>query len=346
MPEKKYLEKLDAIRGFAAFYVVLHHFVTNLNFVPEIIKKSLFSFGQEAVMLFFLLSGFVICWSFSKTSKSTFKHYFLRRFRRIYFPFLIAILLSMTVFAFKGDLIREFSWEQLIGNLLMLQDFSSVKPGTWFSPYLTNYPLWSLSYEWWFYMLFFPLYKLLPKTGYRIYFILIISSLAFINYRFMPNQIALFLSYFIIWWSGVEAADIFIQQKRFTPKNMQAIIFSLLLMLMLVSTSLIGINNIRLGYYPFLMVRHFSTAFLAIVLGLLWYQRKLLFFQQTLGFFTLIAPISYGIYIFHYPILEQLDLSIYINNVWIVYIVKFVLIIALAYLIEVRLQPLVNKLIK
>lgn len=346
MAKQTHLNKLDAIRGFAAVYVVLHHFVHDLEFIPVPIKKILFSFGQEAVMFFFLLSGFVIYWSVNKSKELYFKSYFIKRFRRIYFPFTISIVVSIIVFYVDGKLAYDFSWQDLIGNFLMLQDFSGVKPGTWFPPFLANYPLWSLSYEWWFYMLFFPCYKLLPKNKNRIYFILFFSIASFVTYIAIPNQVALFFSYYIIWWSGIEAAEVFINEGRFTTQNMRPIIFSLLVMTTLTFIPVLGADKFQPGYYPFLIFRHFFAALITIVLGLLWYQKKLAYFNQTLGCFLKIAPISYGIYIFHYPILQQLNLNPYISNLWMIYLIKFAMIIGLSYVVEIKLQPLVNKWIR
>jgi peptidoglycan/LPS O-acetylase OafA/YrhL len=343
---RQHLGKLDAIRGFAAVYVVVYHVVHQLDFIPGYIKLGLFSFGQEAVMLFFLLSGFVICWSLNKSNNHTFGNYFIKRFRRIYFPFIIAILLSIVIFAINGSLAERFSWENLAGNLLMLQDFSAVKPGTWVTPFLSNYPLWSLSYEWWFYLLFFPLYKFLPRNPSRIYFILIISALGFLNYNLIPNQAALFLSYFIIWWCGVEAAEIFLYKRKFTLQNMQPIIFCLLFMLGICAVPVLATKTLRFGYYPFLTFRHFLAAFIAIIVGLFWYWKKLKYFDKIFGIFGLIAPISYAMYIFHYPILKYLPVNIYIPNLWVSYFIQFALIIGLAYLTEIKLQPLVNKWLK
>ncbi len=50
------LMKLESIRGFAAAYVVAHHSAIAYGGKPPL----LLGFGQEAVILFFLLSGFVI----------------------------------------------------------------------------------------------------------------------------------------------------------------------------------------------------------------------------------------------------------------------------------------------
>jgi peptidoglycan/LPS O-acetylase OafA/YrhL len=86
--------KLEALRGFAAFYVFVAHLVVSK--VPEKyeIVKLPFLFGQEAVMVFFLLSGFVIFYSTDKHKDKSFGSYFLRRWNRIYPIFLLAMLVA------------------------------------------------------------------------------------------------------------------------------------------------------------------------------------------------------------------------------------------------------------
>lgn len=343
MNKSKHLKKLDAIRGCAAVYVAIQHWILGVEFIPESIKTIFFSFGQEAVMVFFLLSGFVICWSCKQTPQLDFRTYSIKRFRRIYFPFCCAILLSIGIFAFNGRLGKTFSWENLLGNLLMLQDISSLKPGTWFRPFLDNLPLWSLTYEWWFYMMFFPVYQILFKKSIRIYIILALSSISLSIYWLYPNQAALIGAYFTIWWSGVEIADIYSRKLRLTFSDVRPILFCLLFMTMLASLPVFATHQFRLGYYPFLMFRHFAFSCVAIAIACFWHRVKPVGFEQTLSLFAVIAPISYGLYIFHYPIFNQLYLDAYIPNFWVANSLKISLVVGLAYLVEVRLQPLVNR---
>ncbi|MCT7951896.1 acyltransferase [Ancylothrix sp. C2] len=198
--QKIHLKKLDSLRGLASLYVVLHNLVYGLYGLDMISEnwKLLFFAGQEAVMLFFLISGFVIYLS-THQKNLDFRSFCVRRFRRIYFPFLLSILLSIIIFYFNGNLAEKFSWQELIGNLLLLQDFGRVKPGNWFSPFLGNLPLWSLSYEWWFYMLFYPIYKFLPESK-RLYIILAFSACCYLIFTAYPNHLCLVGSYLIIWW--------------------------------------------------------------------------------------------------------------------------------------------------
>ena len=80
------LQKLEAIRGFSALYVVFFHMLPQEIIFLGINVGFLFRFGSEAVIMFFILSGFVIKYSWEKSSNKSFKKYFLRRFLRIYIP--------------------------------------------------------------------------------------------------------------------------------------------------------------------------------------------------------------------------------------------------------------------
>ena len=65
------IKKLDTIRAFAALYVMIAHF--GMGFFKGTNYSIPFRFAQEAVMLFFLLSGFVIYISFIKNPNISFK---------------------------------------------------------------------------------------------------------------------------------------------------------------------------------------------------------------------------------------------------------------------------------
>jgi peptidoglycan/LPS O-acetylase OafA/YrhL len=82
---------LESIRGLAALYVLLYH--ANKYLFHD--RYVLLRFGQEAVMTFFLLSGFVIAYTSLETGKNPeVWDYAVKRLRRIYPLFLIAILVA------------------------------------------------------------------------------------------------------------------------------------------------------------------------------------------------------------------------------------------------------------
>ena len=146
------LKKLSALRGFAAFYVFVHHFIgfTEIREHISPIMRFPFRFGQEAVILFFILSGFVIHYS-SFSKKLSFNEYMFKRIKRIYPIFMASILVSVAVFYTNGYNFKLKDIETFFGNLFMLQDISN-KPGLWVNVFLENHALWSLSYEFIFYL--------------------------------------------------------------------------------------------------------------------------------------------------------------------------------------------------
>ncbi|RZL50971.1 MAG: acyltransferase, partial [Pedobacter sp.] len=155
---KKKVEVIEYLRGFAAFYVVIHHFLgfTELKKnVPEIFHFP-FRFGQEIVLLFFLMSGFVIYAANQKIRDKFFLEYLKKRVIRIYPTFILTLILSIIILKINNEYLKQTDFVDLLGNIFMLQDTGN-KPGAIVYPFLQNYPLWSLSYEWWFYMLFFPI---------------------------------------------------------------------------------------------------------------------------------------------------------------------------------------------
>ena len=101
------LPALDALRGLAAVMVVFHHFYLTLpspwlgiahgwldwpGLRPIII-------GRPAVILFFVLSGFVLTRSLQREAELSLVKFVMRRCLRIYPPFLAAIALSGLLFA-------------------------------------------------------------------------------------------------------------------------------------------------------------------------------------------------------------------------------------------------------
>src|SRR5690349_6415685 len=144
-------EKLEALRGFAAIYVVVYHVLMHVQLkVAGFDLLFFFRFGQEAVILFFLLSGFVIKYSFERSKDKSFKSYFLKRFTRIFIPLLFVLVLSYALQSVAAGRLINPAAGTLMANLCMLQDVN-VKPNVFFSTYMGNAPLWSLAFEWWFY---------------------------------------------------------------------------------------------------------------------------------------------------------------------------------------------------
>ena len=142
-PPRQKLFLLEALRGLAAFYVFIGHLARQClpNTPPAL--RFLLGFGQEAVMLFFLLSGFVIFCCRNRPNM-TFREYFLRRFARIYPIFVLGLALAYVASSIEAHQWLGLHFKDLAGNLLMLQDNNgAMREGTWFPPYMGGFSLWS-----------------------------------------------------------------------------------------------------------------------------------------------------------------------------------------------------------
>ena len=156
LPSKQFVW-LDWLRFSAAFIVLLTH-ARGVAFVEygalsandqnplTMLWFAMTRLGHEAVIVFFVLSGFLVGGKLAErvaAGSFAWRDYIVDRTSRVMVPLVPAIVLSV----FVGFLVGErYSILQIIGNLLSLQ-------GIFVSPLQVNAPLWSLSYEVWFYVL-------------------------------------------------------------------------------------------------------------------------------------------------------------------------------------------------
>lgn len=104
LPQRSHhLPELDALRGLAAVVVVLSHFArlwdaSELSHRTRILLDQVFLplvNGRSSVTLFFLLSGFVLTLPYKRGKGLPYATFFLRRLARIYFPYLVALVLAL-----------------------------------------------------------------------------------------------------------------------------------------------------------------------------------------------------------------------------------------------------------
>jgi peptidoglycan/LPS O-acetylase OafA/YrhL len=94
------MPELDALRGMAAVSVVFWHFFCTTYTLPNFWSIYWISRGDGAVVLFFLLSGFVLSLPFARAEKPTYRAFVIKRICRIYLPYLVGIGLSILVITF------------------------------------------------------------------------------------------------------------------------------------------------------------------------------------------------------------------------------------------------------
>lgn len=151
----------DMIRGVAAVCVLIFHLRWRL-FEPVELSTALerafhllTGFGHEAVVIFFVLSGYFISASVLRDVRNgrwSWKQYLVNRGVRLYVVLIPGLLLT-AAWDLAGGLTERLDISTLLGNLFFLQTFDVPGIGK-VATYGSNRPLWSLAYEFWYYMLF------------------------------------------------------------------------------------------------------------------------------------------------------------------------------------------------
>lgn len=339
MLKKNKLHKLESLRGLSAIYVVLHHTISADLKIFNLPLGLLFRFGQESVIIFFILSGFVINYSFTLSADKKFSSYFTNRFLRIFTPLIFIFPLGYILKCIKTASLADPEPLNLLLNIMMLQDATSLKPNVIVSPYMDNLPLWSLSYEWWFYMLYYPIQKYTKLNHNKSLLVLTISSMAAVIYIFSPTFIPRILMYLSIWWIGVSLSNIELGDKNFSLSKMYITIINLVIISIILISNIIIFSasgeKTTIGIHPMLEARHHIFALLAIFTCLLWKKHNWVMFDNIVSPFSILAPISYVMYISHQYIAVNVSYFSFFNNKFLEVCAYLMLLIFLSWITEV-----------
>ena len=332
--------EIESLRGFAAFYVVLFHVLR-----PEIQAYSYvlsipFRFGQEAVILFFLLSGFSINYSWSKRSDKRFRVFARDRLVRIMPIFLVALIVSYLCAAISARELIDLDLHAFIGNALMLQD--RPRAGTIVQPYMGNEALWSLSYEVAFYLFYYMLVRVVPPN-WQTLVVGIASVTFFVVMLFYPNQLSRFLAYFCIWWLGAVMSGIYLghfQAREFYVGLLPVCILAIYLTI-LASNSSIDIEIGSSVLFPYLELRHFAGAVAIALILFGWSVLGWRGFKPLFKPFSKLSPISYAVYVIHFPIMTDVRESLHFSP-WITIPGTAAVTLLIAVVLERPFQRIVN----
>ncbi|KQT31067.1 hypothetical protein ASG22_18710 [Chryseobacterium sp. Leaf405] len=276
----------DFLRVLLAFIVFVGHLgALSASKDLKIFEKSPI---EIAVFGFFVVSGFLIARSYDRSS--SLKSYLKKRIKRIVpayllVVFLCAILLSLvSTFSFSEYFQNTQVYKYLFWNSIFLNFKAPWLPGV-FGNQAVNGALWTLKIEMCYYFCVPLLFLLFGKNNkYRNISLIILYflSLAYLNYFELQNKISLAkqlpgtLSYFIPGMLIYFNFDQFIKHKH-------------LLFIVAIATVWIDlVINIQL----------FSPMMIGIITLYIAYSFKFLNNFGKYGDFT------YGIYIFHFPIIR------------------------------------------
>jgi peptidoglycan/LPS O-acetylase OafA/YrhL len=327
-PKKLYVH-LEFARGIAALLVLAGH-LRAFIFVdypqiqsPNIIDKLFYfitGLGHQAVMVFFVLSGFLITKSIENMVSGNYwswKKYLVNRLSRLWTVLIPALFLTffwdslgkeLSVSTYylgelkelynsgplANDQLSNYYASTFIQNVFFLQTITTPSYGT-------NGPLWSLAYEFWYYIIFplgytfFLFKKHILKSMVTLCFLVIILAQ-------MPNDILLGG---VIWLLGYLVG--LLEKLTFFRSVFQNRFF-LFISFLIFGLSLTAAKiKLATGFGGELIV---GASFGLLMLALLHKEVSNTLYIRISDF---ISNISYTLYLVHFPLLGFIC-SVVLNN--------------------------------
>ncbi|EDM29042.1 hypothetical protein LNTAR_14537 [Lentisphaera araneosa HTCC2155] len=306
----------DAFRWVAALVVLLCHarsmFYGSYSDIenPTILDTTFYIitlFWHQAVIIFFVLSGYFIGSSVLASvteGKFNWTTYLINRMSRLYIV-LIPILLITALLDHLGmnlwGIENYFGAENRLSIIHWITSLLMIQPQH-IMPYGTNTPLWSLSYEFWYYLLFPVIVLALDRKQNKrhrvIMFVILIPLLLFMEIRMA--------SYFIIWSIGVAVAVLPLPKQWLRIRWQYPLIgFCTLLVFVLIR----GLERTIIPVKDFWYIQLITDMILSIVFAGFMYSTKVKAYLKPkaqfplIGFHNKMASFSYTLYLIHNPIL-------------------------------------------
>jgi peptidoglycan/LPS O-acetylase OafA/YrhL len=301
MKIRKRFPTLDSLRGIAAINIVLFHFFSSFLF-----QHNKYLSGYLFVDLFFIISGFVLSYSFDFRSARDVIKFIILRFFRMYPLFLLSIIFSLLLNN------KSYSSEIVLFNILFLQGIGIL------NSHDLNGPAWSLSSEFFTNIIWGLSFLVFGSFNKYILFCLFLLCLFLLKSNFgfgndvVYNKIYLSNLYQVGSGGFVRTISGFIIGifLNYVYRNFANIINKIFLdlkveystsFLLLISLILFSHNLYELGLGWIVAYFLFPIFILnALVVNTLIY--KILSFR----FFIYIGSISYSIYVIHMPLFSFL----------------------------------------
>jgi peptidoglycan/LPS O-acetylase OafA/YrhL len=291
-------ELLDGIRGVAALAVVLHHLG-----VGQTVQ-----IGHFAVMIFFVISGYCITASVESCRRSGagFREFMLKRLRRIYPPYILAIVFFAVTRWVKSARNPSFEFKppflDWVQNLTLTQWVSTL-----FHP--TQWPaqnhkvfvaaFWSLNYEEQFYLVMGL--ALVVASLSRVPIIISVLTVSIVglvwNWLIPGNWICgLFTEY---WLHFALGSTLFYVLCRFTSKAHRAAFLIVIAVLGIACLSRVLLHTANVLFDMRAMI---ELSFLSAITLMLYFLRPLsrgISRLQLWRPFAALGAISYSLYLIH-----------------------------------------------
>jgi peptidoglycan/LPS O-acetylase OafA/YrhL len=321
---KIHFSGLNALRFFAAYFVLLHHGETIRHKfgLPNFEGYSFFQNGALAVSFFFVLSGFLITYllltEIQKTGDVSLNKFYWRRVLRIFPLYYLLVIIGLIVIPVLLHFINYPNtqpYDTARGGVLFLF-FLSFVVNSAFGSHLLE-PLWSIGVEEYFYIIWAPLFKKFKKGPLSIIAVLIgFKAILILFFHFYPSEnqtfnvikdVLLSLKFELMAIGGFGALAVFRDRTRlekaffFTP-IFQVFMLSLLFIRLFLHNYCVDNQGIIGAIYKFFVltpVLSFCTEgslFLWLILNVSINPRA--FFKLRNALLDRLGEMSYGIYMY------------------------------------------------
>jgi len=316
-------KELDGLRGCASLTVLFSHFIAVFPIIDSdtyghnitilnVMKYSplhIVYAGHEAVILFFILSGFVLTIPYLSGDIS-YKIFITKRISRIYIPYISAVMISLIMFELfsKHGISQLSNWFNLswIQPVTLSDIVSHVAFIGYFNTLKLDNPIWSLVHEMRISLIFpFLVYfSLRHKWVVNITMAAVMALLAFICSHFirqtlpMLNDFLSTIQYVFMFIIGITLAqhrDLLILKYRDLNVYIRIFLVISAVFFYTYSFQFYGIKILHVSFINDCVTALGSSILVVIVLG---YNRVMLLKPiQFLG------KISYSLYLLHVPVL-------------------------------------------
>ncbi len=311
----KHFEGLNALRFFAAFFVVIHHAeaVRKKNGLFNLDWLSFFKNGGNAVTFFFVLSGFLITYLLLKedkqTGKTSIKTFYIKRTLRIwplYFLMFFAGALVLPV-AFK---FLHISYEMPYTISQVWYYYVFFFPGlvTFYFGHHILEPLWSIGVEEVFYLIWAPLFKIFKKYIFQLLLGVMLTKMVidiasiYIYKNELFRYISSILSFDAMAVGGLGAYFVFNRKTDLAnffifKTSIQIVIYGLLAVFLIYNINFQ--NHLWKTFFstPVFSKLFLDFLFLYVIIGVSLIPHNLFRFENK--YLSYLGEISYGIYMYH-----------------------------------------------
>lgn len=322
----RYFKGLNTLRFLAAMCVVIHH-AQSMKHKYGLGALGSWSFlhnGHNAVIFFFVLSGFLITYLLLKEKKSTgtvrVRTFYLKRVLRIWPLYYLLVLIGTVVLPTAVGLLHlDYEVPYSLGQVWAY--FVFFMPGlvTFFYGHHVLEPLWSIGVEELFYLVWAPLFKFVRKNILILLLSVILVKAVLLVIPFFVETSALYknlvgtycleamavggLGAYWVFYSRKDISSLFIFRKW-----MQVAVYALLLTFILFDSNIRNVVWRTLFGTPGVSALLIDFLYLYMIVGVSLVRDSIVRLEnRTLSY---MGEISYGIYMYHALVISVLILGL------------------------------------